>query len=61
MTCDTIDAFVDQTLPDWQHAFDTLAGRIAKRLPRIERREQARDYLRALLSPVERARSQARQ
>jgi SRSO17 transposase len=51
------DAFVDQTLPEWQRAFDSLAGRIAQCLPRVELREHARAYLQALLSPIERKNS----
>ncbi len=49
-----IDAFLDETLPQWQRAFDTLTARVGKHLPRVELREQARDYLQALLSPIER-------
>ncbi len=49
-----IAAFLDETLPEWQRAFDTLTARVGKHLPRVELREQARDYLRALPSPIER-------
>lgn len=50
----TPHTFVNETLPDWQQAFDTLCARIGKRLPRVELREQTKDYLQALLSPIER-------
>ncbi len=50
----TSDVFLDQTLPDWQQQFDHLTQRIGDLLPRLEIRQQARDYLQALLSPIER-------
>ena len=50
----TADAFLDQTLPHGQPGFDSLAQRLGRLLPRSEVRGQARGYLRALLSPIER-------
>jgi len=42
------------SLPSWEQEFDRVAQRIAKHFARPETREQARDYLQGLLSPVER-------
>ena len=50
----TTDVFLAQTLPDWQRAFDTLINRTGQHLSRVELREQAKGYLQALLSPIER-------
>ena len=50
----TTDVFLAQTLPDWQRAFDTLINRTGQHLPRLELRQQAKGYLQALLSPIER-------
>lgn len=41
-------------LSDWEQQFDNLTQRIAGRFARSEARQQASDYLRGLLSPVER-------
>jgi SRSO17 transposase len=57
MTSATSNTFLDQTLPAWQQQFDHLARRIARLLPRVEVRQQAKDYLKALLSPIERKNS----
>lgn len=50
----TSDVFLDRTLPDWQQQFDNLTQRIGRLLPRVEVRQQAKEYLQALLSPIER-------
>ena len=41
-------------LSDWEQQFDDLTQRLAPRFARPEARQQASDYLRGLLSPVER-------
>ena len=41
-------------VPDWQQQFDLITQRIGKFFARPETREQARNYLHGLLSPVER-------
>jgi SRSO17 transposase len=41
-------------LPSWEQHFDTLAHRIGKHFTRSDARQQARNYLQGLLSPVQR-------
>lgn len=52
----TLSSLATQLVPlwDWEQRFDNLTQRIAPRFTRPEARQQASDYLRGLLSPVER-------
>src|SRR5258708_5287964 len=52
----TLSSLATQLVPlsDWEQQFDNLTQRIAPRFARPEARQQASDYLRGLLSPVER-------
>jgi SRSO17 transposase len=56
MDTQTLSSLATQLVPllDWEQHFDILTQRIAPRFARPEARQQASDYLRGLLSPVER-------
>ncbi len=56
MDTHTLSALAAQLVPlsDWEREFDHLTKRVANRFARPEARQQASDYLRGLLSPVER-------
>ena len=56
MTTLTLSDLAHHLVPvaTWEPQLDNLTRRIAKRFARTEVREQARDYLIGLLSPVER-------